>query len=70
MKQKVRIDPALCEGHGRCYALCPDLFTDDESGYGVVRDGIDLSTPTVLASAQSAIAICPESAISIVTTDE
>ena len=29
-----------CQGHGRCYDLAPDLFGDDEEGYGqVLGDG-------------------------------
>ena len=31
---KVRIDPDKCQGHGRCYDLAPEVFTDDEEGYG------------------------------------
>ena len=37
---KVQIDPERCQGHGRCYDLAPDLFGDDEEGYGqVLGDG-------------------------------
>jgi len=33
---KVQICPERCQGHGRCYDLAPDLFGDDEEGYGQV----------------------------------
>jgi ferredoxin len=33
---KVQIDPGLCQGHGRCYDLAPDLFGADDEGYGQV----------------------------------
>ena len=37
---KVRINPELCQGHGRCYDLAPELFGADEEGYGqVLGDG-------------------------------
>lgn len=38
---KVPIDAGLCQGHGRCYDLAPDLFGEDEEGYGkVLGDGV------------------------------
>ena len=27
---KVQIDSKLCQGHGRCYDLAPDLFGEDD----------------------------------------
>ena len=42
---KVRVDQEKCQGHGRCYALAPDLFESDdygnahELGGGVVPPG-------------------------------
>ena len=30
---KVRVDPDLCVGHGRCYALAPDVFAPDDFGH-------------------------------------
>ena len=62
----LKIDAELCEGHGRCYSLCPEVFEDDERGYGVVRPDVDLDDPMILAASQSAIEVCPEAAISIV----
>ena len=31
---KVRVDPDLCQGHGRCYAIAPELFEPDDLGNG------------------------------------
>ena len=31
---KVQIGAERCQGHGRCYDLAPDLFGDDDEGYG------------------------------------
>jgi ferredoxin len=30
---KVRVDPDLCVGHGRCYVLAPDVFGADDFGH-------------------------------------
>ncbi len=30
---KVLVDSALCTGHGRCYALGPEVFQEDERGH-------------------------------------
>jgi ferredoxin len=62
----VRIDTQVCEGHGRCYALFPEIFYDDDSGYGVVNDDVDLADSAMLETAWKAVEVCPESAISIV----
>ena len=62
---RIVIDTDLCVGNGRCYSLAPDLFTDDESGYGqVIGDGvIDDAHADV---AQRVVQACPEHAISVV----
>jgi ferredoxin len=33
---RVRVDAQLCVGHGRCYALAPAVFQEDDAGRGVV----------------------------------
>jgi ferredoxin len=60
---KLRIDAGKCQGHGRCYDLSPDLFGDDDEGYGhVLNDG---AVPADrVEEARKAVANCPESAIS------
>jgi ferredoxin len=60
---KVVIDTDRCSGHGRCYDLAPDVFYDDEYGYGQVRD-IQL-TEGHEAAARRAAASCPEHAIEV-----
>jgi ferredoxin len=61
---KVQIDSGWCQGHGRCYDLAPDLFGDDEEGYGqVLGDGV--VPPGMQRQAQLAVANCPERAISL-----
>lgn len=62
--KKIKIDKELCSGHGRCYVVAPELFSDDEAGFGqVIGDGsIDGSN---LEAAERAIKACPEKAIRI-----
>ncbi|MDV2478386.1 ferredoxin [Rhodococcus zopfii] len=52
-----------CMGHGRCYAVAPDLLSDDEEGF-VAQAGQDLDVPAELVGqAQDAAGACPEYAI-------
>ena len=38
---KVRIDPEICQGQGRCFSIAPSLFDFDDLGSGVViGDGL------------------------------
>lgn len=61
---KVRIDSGKCQGHGRCYDLAPDLFAEDEEGYGQVRGDGTVAEGQEQA-ARLAVANCPERAIEI-----
>jgi ferredoxin len=60
---KVVIDTDLCTGHGRCYALAPEVFDADDRGHGLVRS-VDLPAELEKA-AQLAAANCPERAITV-----
>lgn len=61
----ISIDPARCSGHGRCYVTAPDVFSDDDAGYGqVIGDGS--VTDSQLELVEQAIAACPEQAIMLV----
>jgi ferredoxin len=61
---KVRVDEDRCEGHGRCYALAPELFAPDDIGnsttIGDGRVSAELERKARLAAAN-----CPEQAIAI-----
>jgi ferredoxin len=61
---RVRVDEARCEGHGRCYATTPELFTPDDLGNG--HETGDGTVPADLERrARLAVANCPEHAITI-----
>ncbi|MCW2495268.1 ferredoxin [Jatrophihabitans sp.] len=57
------IDSELCAGHGRCYALAPESFEADDSGYSTVTGA---AKPAAEREGMHFIAgQCPEEAISI-----
>jgi ferredoxin len=58
---KLRIDYERCSGHGRCYDVAPELFTDNEEGYGVVT--VEEPDESQLAAARLAVNNCPERAV-------
>ena len=62
---KVQIDSNLCQGHGRCYDLAPDLFGEDEEGYATLTDlTADGNVPAGReGDIRLAAANCPESAV-------
>jgi ferredoxin len=61
---KVQINSGLCQGHGRCYDLAPDLFGADDEGYGkVLGDG--LVPPDAERQARLAESNCPERAVEV-----
>jgi ferredoxin len=59
---KIRVDPDRCQGHARCFALVPELFSVDDYGLSsVIGDG---TVPAELEEkVKLAIANCPEFAI-------
>lgn len=60
---RVRIDADACVGHGRCYALEPELFDSDDVGHAVAL--LDEVPEHLRAGAERAAANCPERAISL-----
>jgi ferredoxin len=60
---KVRVDPDLCVGHGRCYALAPDVFEADDMGHCFIP-GEDVP-PELEEKALIGEQNCPEHAITI-----
>jgi ferredoxin len=61
---KVRIDPEICQGQGRCFSIAPGIFDFDDLGSGVVIGDGTLSDDT-RELARLAQANCPEHAIFI-----
>jgi ferredoxin len=59
---KVAIDADLCQGHARCWDICPEVFDLDDEGYAYV-DVADVP-PELEAKVRQAVNNCPERAIS------
>lgn len=60
---KVAVDAELCQGHARCWDLCPDVFglTDEGHAFVLVTD-----VPAELeAAVRRAETNCPERAITV-----
>jgi ferredoxin len=58
---KVRVDLAVCVGHGRCYELAPDVFGEDERGH--CRLLVETVSAEFQEQARIGAANCPERAI-------
>lgn len=61
---KLQIDSGRCQGHGRCYDLVPELFGDDDEGFGLVL-GDGVVPQGMEREARLAVANCPERAIEL-----
>ena len=61
---QLQIDSERCQGHGRCYDLVPELFGEDDEGYGKVL-GTGVVPPDKVQEARRAVANCPERAIDL-----
>ncbi|MFF3573986.1 ferredoxin [Nocardia jiangxiensis] len=61
---KVTIDHTVCTGHGMCYGNAPEVFADDEQGYGQVIAEGEVPDRLTESARQGALG-CPERAIII-----
>lgn len=59
----LQIDPDSCVGHGRCYALFPELFAAEPDGTATVS--CVQPTAEQLGDARMAVENCPEGAIEL-----
>lgn len=60
---RIVFDETACTGHGRCYALAPDVFDADDQGHCVVK--VVEVVGDLEANARVAVANCPEAALSV-----
>jgi ferredoxin len=58
---KVEVDPALCEAHGECVSILPEVFELDDDEVLQIRAG-ELTEDEV-ARAERAVASCPMGAL-------
>jgi ferredoxin len=63
---KVTVSAELCSGHGRCYALAPDVYAPDDEGYNSARgETLEVADDRAQNAARGARG-CPEQAITVV----
>ena len=61
---RIVLDEAICVGHGRCYALAPDVFGADDEGHSILMISADVPVELEEA-ARLAVANCPEDTLRI-----
>jgi ferredoxin len=60
---KVTVDPDLCQGHARCWEICPAVFSLDDVGQATVS--VDVVPAGLEAEVAKAASNCPERAITV-----
>jgi len=58
---KVVVDADVCQGHARCWEICPEVFDLDDEGHALVR--VELVPAELEAKVLDAVSNCPERAI-------
>ena len=62
---KYGVDEALCSSQGQCYAVAPEVFSEDENGLNSAIGRILDAPPGSEDAIRDAVGFCPESAIRI-----
>lgn len=62
---RLSVDTAICTGHGRCYALAPQLFAPDDFGHCELVIGDGSVSSELEEQARVGRDSCPEQAITI-----
>lgn len=61
MSAKLRVNPIMCEAHGLCAELLPEMIRLDDWGYPIL-DETEV-TPELIALARKAADACPTLAL-------
>jgi len=62
---RVAVDEAKCQGHARCWMVCPQVFELNEEGHAViVRSDVPAELESAVLEAEGN---CPEQAITVTT---
>jgi len=71
-KYRVVVDQDICQGHSVCRAEAPEIFDVEDTGGPYPKVKLKLTEPPaeLLAKAESAAEMCPNSVIKIVYLDE
>jgi ferredoxin len=61
MRSRLRVNPIMCEAHGLCAELLPELVRLDDWGYPIIEDA---QVPAELEGlARKAVDVCPTLAL-------
>ncbi len=60
---RVTVDAETCQGHARCWQICPQVFDLDDEGHSFVPD--PEVPPELEAKVHEAVDNCPERAITL-----
>ena len=63
MSDHLRVNPILCDAHGHCAELLPELIQLDEWGYPIVSD--EPIPRSLEREARQAVSMCPRLALLI-----
>ena len=67
---RVRVDRDRCTGHGRCYALAPEVYEPDDEGFCVIaQQDVDVAKQYEDVARRGALN-CPEDAIEVLEDQE
>lgn len=61
---RITVDRERCTGHGRCYALAPDVYEPDDDGY--CQHAAAITSAALAAQALVGAQNCPEDAITVI----
>jgi ferredoxin len=60
---KATVDPDRCQGHARCWDICPEVFLLDDEGHAFVE--VEVVPADLEDKARQAAVNCPERAITV-----
>jgi ferredoxin len=63
MTAQLILDTSLCQGHGRCYQLAPEVFDADDDGYCVLK--MTTVPDELMDEASLGVDNCPELALTL-----
>ncbi|MGH3873205.1 MAG: ferredoxin [Pseudonocardiaceae bacterium] len=61
---RVEVDPNICEGHGQCNAVAPEVYDLDDGGYCLIRN--PEIAPDLETQAEEGARSCPVQAITVI----
>jgi ferredoxin len=61
---RVEVNPNICEGHGQCNAIAPEIYDLDDGGYCLIRT--PEVPPGLEPQAEEGALACPVQAITVI----